>query len=243
MTFQENKKYGAEHARLERKYFYIHLIIFILVHGIFTLIFGLVSASDLPSGSYVTHIKDWIIHKDIGFYKNDSANSISSLWITVLFVHAIWGFSYTIFPKKKKESKNKDSKVTSQERGSSSKSLPIVKKNERKEITEGVAWLFLVLSGLVEIYWAAGLKSDSMGLLTLIAMLLSFELLIRATKKIPIGTAYAVFTGIGTIGTILVDILYFHEPFKMVKILLILLLALFIIGLKFSDDSDKKGEA
>ncbi|WP_430788825.1 DMT family transporter [Virgibacillus flavescens] len=112
---------------------------------------------------------------------------------------------------------------------------------DKKIPSEGMAWLFLFISGLVEIYWAAALKSDSLGLLTLVAILLSFELLIRATKKVPVGTAYAVFTGIGTIGTVMVDILYFHEPFKLVKLALILLLALFIIGLKVSDNVTKKG--
>lgn len=116
-------------------------------------------------------------------------------------------------------------------------------KKQKKEITEGTAWIFLIIAGLIEIYWATGLKTNSMGILTLLAILLSFDLLIRATKNIPIGTAYAVFTGIGTIGTILVDMFYFHEPFKLIKILLILLLAGFIIGLKFSDGTVKKGGA
>ncbi|PEN34744.1 QacE family quaternary ammonium compound efflux SMR transporter, partial [Bacillus wiedmannii] len=67
--------------------------------------------------------------------------------------------------------------------------------------------MYLVFGGLIEIYWATGLKTNSMSILTLIAILVSFQLLIEATKKIPIGTAYSVFTGIGTVGTILVDIL------------------------------------
>lgn len=102
MTSKINKKYGSEHARLERRYVYIHLGIFVLVHGIFILIFGLVPKSDLPSSSYFIHIMDWVLHKDIGFYRNDMANSISAIWITVLFIHSIWGFSYTLFPRKKK---------------------------------------------------------------------------------------------------------------------------------------------
>lgn len=109
-----------------------------------------------------------------------------------------------------------------------------------KPLTGRMAWLFLIVAGLIEIYWASALKSNSLGILTLIAILLSFELLIRATKMIPIGTGYAIFTGIGTIGTILVDMFYFQEPFRWVKILLILLLAAFIIGLKISDGGVKK---
>ncbi|TCS94149.1 multidrug transporter EmrE-like cation transporter [Hazenella coriacea] len=91
----------------------------------------------------------------------------------------------------------------------------------------------------MEIYWAAGLKADSFSLLTLLAILVSFELLIQATKTIPIGTSYAIFTGIGTIGTILVDIIIFNEPLNIMKIFLILLLATFIIGLKFTGDTQK----
>ncbi|KEK24612.1 multidrug transporter [Bacillus gaemokensis] len=99
--------------------------------------------------------------------------------------------------------------------------------------------MYLILGGFIEIFWATGLKTNAMNIFTLIAILISFQLLIDATKKIPIGTAYAVFTGIGTIGTILVDIFYFQEPFHFVKILLICLLALFIIGLKFSGEKEE----
>ncbi|WP_330163219.1 multidrug efflux SMR transporter [Paenibacillus woosongensis] len=112
--------------------------------------------------------------------------------------------------------------------------------NKGKPLTGRMAWLFLIAAGVIEIYWASALKSNSLGILTLIAILLSFELLIRATKMIPIGTGYAIFTGIGTIGTIVVDMFYFQEPFRWVKILLILLLAAFIIGLKISDGGVKK---
>lgn len=234
------KKFGAEHAQSERRYVYIHLGIFIIVHTVCIFIFGLVPQSDLPSGSYLAHIKDWVLRKNIGFYQNESVNSISAIWITVLFVHIIWGFSYTIFPRKVKGSTIKEDKVMSEK--VSNQDSPSMKK-QKKEITEGVAWIFLIVAGLIEIYWATGLKTNSMGILTLLAILLSFDLLIRATKKIPIGTAYAIFTGIGTIGTILVDMFYFQEPFKLIKVLLILLLAGFIIGLKFSDSTAKKGDA
>ena len=77
-----------------------------------------------------------------------------------------------------------------------------------------------------------------MSILTLIAILVSFQLLIEATKNSN-WYAYAVFTGIGTVGTILVDILYFKEPFSLIKIFLVCLLALFIIGLKFSGNKEE----
>ncbi|WP_438350309.1 DMT family transporter [Paenibacillus sp. FA6] len=234
------EKFGSKHAQSERQYVYIHLSIFIFAHAVCIFIFGLVPRSELPSGSYLAHIMDWVLRKDISFYKNELVNSISAIWITVLFVHVIWGFSYTLFPRKEKVSKIKEDAIVSEK--VSNHDSPSTKK-QKKEISEGMAWIFLIIAGLIEIYWATGLKTNSMGILTLLAIFLSFDLLIRATKKVPIGTAYAIFTGIGTIGTILVDMFYFQEPFKLIKILLILLLAGFIIGLKFSDGTVKKGDA
>lgn len=231
----EGKRFGAEHARMERKYFYGHFMIFIIVHIVFIFIFGLVPASELPSGSYLSHIKDWILTKESGFYMDETANSISGIWTTVIIVHAVWAFSYTFFPKK--APKNKDNKVQRVSKNATVKN----KKTKKEKIPEGRAWFYLFISGLVEVYWAAGLKGNSLNLLTLVAILLSFDLLIRATKTIPIGTSYAVFTGIGTIGTILVDLIIFNEPLKMAKILLILLLAAFIIGLKFTGDTVEEG--
>ncbi|MMZ62289.1 Multidrug resistance protein YkkC [compost metagenome] len=62
--------------------------------------------------------------------------------------------------------------------------------------------------------------------------MLSMYLLILSTKKLPVGTAYAVFTGIGTAGTVLTEMLIFNEPVKVVKLLLILLLMAGVVGLK-----------
>jgi len=143
-------------------------------------------------------------------------------------IHFIWAMSYILFPKKKRSSSKQEIRQEVKEE---------VKK--KKEISTNRAWLYLVFGGLIEIYWATGLKTNSMSILTLIAILVSFHLLVEVTKRIPIGTAYAVFTGIGTVGTIVVDILYFKEPFSFIKIFLVCLLALFIIGLKFSGDKEE----
>ncbi|MNP57937.1 Multidrug resistance protein YkkC [compost metagenome] len=61
---------------------------------------------------------------------------------------------------------------------------------------------------------------------------MSMYLLILATKKLPVGTAYAVFTGIGTAGTVIAEMVLFGEPFRIIKLLLILLLLSGVIGLK-----------
>ncbi|ACK96673.1 multidrug efflux SMR transporter [Bacillus thuringiensis] len=224
----KEKLYGIKHARMERQYFYKHLGIFIFAQILFIFIVGLVPAQELPSGSYFLHMKEWILNKQIGFYKNETINTITSVWTSVLIIHFIWAMSYILFPKKKRNSSKQETREEIKEE---------VKK--KKEISINRAWMYLVFGGLIEIYWATGLKTNSMSILTLIAILVSFQLLIEATKKIPIGTAYAVFTGIGTVGTILVDILYFKEPFSLIKIFLVCLLALFIIGLKFSGNKEE----
>lgn len=225
---QKEKLYEKEHARLERQYFYKHVGIFIFAQLLFIFLVGLVPAQELPSGSYFLHMKEWILNKKIGFYQNETINTMISIWTSVLIIHFIWAMSYILFPKKKRISAKQETRQEIKEE---------VKKE--KEISINSAWMYLVFGGLIEIYWATGLKTNSMSILTLIAILVSFNLLIEATKKIPIGTAYAVFTGIGTVGTILVDILYFKEAFSLIKILLVCLLALFIIGLKFSGDKEE----
>lgn len=97
------------------------------------------------------------------------------------------------------------------------------------------SWNIVFLAGLFEIGWVIGLKhayNTGTWLLTAFAIYLSMHLLIIASRKLPIGTAYAVFTGMGTAGTVMLEIVVFGEPFKVSKILLILLLLCGVIGLK-----------
>ena len=86
----------------------------------------------------------------------------------------------------------------------------------------------VLLGGLVEIIWVMGLKHSSniwewIG--TIAAIAVSFYLIIEATKRSPVGTVYAVFTGIGTAGTVASEMLFFGEPFKLLKVLLICVFA------------------
>jgi multidrug transporter EmrE-like cation transporter len=106
--------------------------------------------------------------------------------------------------------------------------------------TKNRAWTYLVISGLIEIYWAYGLKAGDFGVLTLGAILLSFELLIRAVKTIPIGTAYAIFTSIGVVGTVVVGLVVFDEPVSILKLAFIALLGLCVIGLKFTGGDNRR---
>ena len=106
-----------------------------------------------------------------------------------------------------------------------------------------MAWVFLFLAGLLEIGWAIGLKyTDGFtrlgpSLLTVAAMIGSFVLLGQALRELPIGTAYAIWTGIGAVGTAILGIILFQEPRDLARILCILLIVAGIIGLKFTTAS------
>ncbi|GAK05425.1 quaternary ammonium compound-resistance protein SugE [Geomicrobium sp. JCM 19037] len=107
-------------------------------------------------------------------------------------------------------------------------------------------WLLVLLAGFLEIFWVAGLNYSTalwQWILTIVAIGISFTFVILATRELPIGTVYAVFAGIGTAGTVIVEILFFGEPFSALKILLIGTLLTGVISLKLlSDDQEKKSE-
>ena len=99
-------------------------------------------------------------------------------------------------------------------------------------------WIYLGIAGLFEIGWAIGLKrSDGFTHLgwtvfTGISLLISMGLLALALRGLPLGTAYAVWTGIGAVGTALLGIVLFEESRDPVRILCLLLIVAGIIGLK-----------
>lgn len=103
-----------------------------------------------------------------------------------------------------------------------------------------MAWTFLIVAGLFEICWAIGLKyTDGFSRFwpttgTLLAMAASFGFLAQALKSIPVGTGYAVWTGIGAAGTAVLGIVLFAESVSIVKVLSLLCIVLGIIGLKGS---------
>ncbi|MDS0527484.1 multidrug efflux SMR transporter [Clostridium sp. SHJSY1] len=107
-------------------------------------------------------------------------------------------------------------------------------------------WIFTIFAGIIEVLWAIGLKhanSFSSWIGVGILICLSFLLLFEATKKLPVATVYAVFTGIGTVGTVLIGMLYFNEAFSWSKIGFIIILLIGILGLKIvTAEVDKKGE-
>ena len=100
-----------------------------------------------------------------------------------------------------------------------------------------MAWLTLVAAGLFEIGWAVGLKAANGRPLilaaTIVAMVISVALLYLAMRDLPLGTAYAVWTGIGAVGTVLVGIVAFGESADAIRLLCIGLIVAGIAGLKF----------
>ncbi|MFX4241452.1 quaternary ammonium compound efflux SMR transporter SugE [Aliarcobacter butzleri] len=103
-----------------------------------------------------------------------------------------------------------------------------------------MSWGILVLAGIFEIFWAVGLKyADGFtklipSLFTIIAMLVSFWLLSLSLKTLPLGTAYAVWVGIGTIGTVIAGIMLFGDSINIIRIISIAFIILGIIGLKIT---------
>jgi paired small multidrug resistance pump len=104
-----------------------------------------------------------------------------------------------------------------------------------KRISEARAWTYVFLGGLLEIVWASGFKYEAIpGFAVLVSLLISFDLIIRATKVLPVGTVYAVFAGIGTLGTTLVEIVMTGGAVSLLRIVFILLLLACIVVLKLS---------
>ncbi|KQS63323.1 molecular chaperone [Rhizobium sp. Leaf371] len=103
-----------------------------------------------------------------------------------------------------------------------------------------MAWLLLFLAGLFEIGWAIGLKyTDGFSkplptILTIGAMIASIALLGLALRTLPLGTAYAIWTGIGTVGTVILGIVLFAEPATAVRLGCIGLIVAGIAGLKLT---------
>lgn len=103
----------------------------------------------------------------------------------------------------------------------------------------GLAWGLLVLAGLFETAWAVGLKYTAgftrlwPSVATLVAIAVSMGLLGVAAKQLPIGTAYAVWTGIGAVGTVIVGVWLFGEPASLLRLGCLALIVAGVLGLKF----------
>lgn len=101
-----------------------------------------------------------------------------------------------------------------------------------------MAWLELLLAGGLEVFWSTFMKLSEgftrplYTVLTLIGLVLSFLFLSQATRVLPPGTAYAIWTGIGAVGAVVVGIVIFREPVTALRMVFVVLLLTGIIGLK-----------
>jgi quaternary ammonium compound-resistance protein SugE len=111
----------------------------------------------------------------------------------------------------------------------------------------GMAWVVLFVAGLLEIGWAVGLKYTAgftrlwPTVATVVALIASMSLLGVALRTLPLGTAYAMWTGIGTVGTAALGIILFREPATAVRLACIALIVAGIIGLKLASASPPTG--
>lgn len=103
-----------------------------------------------------------------------------------------------------------------------------------------MAWIHLIVAGILEVFWATCLKYSegfsklNYSVLTICGMIVSFYFLAQATKVLPIGTSYAIWTGIGAVGAVIIGIILFKEPITVTRIIFITLLLVGIIGLKIT---------
>ena len=103
-----------------------------------------------------------------------------------------------------------------------------------------MAWIYLLTAGGLEVFWATFMKLSEgftkpvYSVLTLIGLVASFVFLSQATKVLPLGTAYAIWTGIGAVGSVIVDIVLFKEPATALRIFFAAMLVAGILGLKLT---------
>lgn len=103
-----------------------------------------------------------------------------------------------------------------------------------------MAWFYLAIAGLLEVAWAIGLKTTDgwtkfwPSVATVVGMIASFYFLSKALQTIPVGTAYAIWTGIGAVGTAILGVMLFKEPATAARVGCLLLIVAGIAGLKIT---------
>ncbi|KON89576.1 ligand-binding protein SH3 [Sporosarcina globispora] len=108
-----------------------------------------------------------------------------------------------------------------------------------------MAWIYLIVAGLLEIVWVMGIKYSHgftiliPSVITVGLILLSFFLLSKSFHSVPLGTGYAVFTGLGTVGTVVAGMIYWGETINLWKVFFVMLMITGIIGLKISPAEPK----
>jgi len=106
-------------------------------------------------------------------------------------------------------------------------------------------WWLLFIAGLCEVGWVTGLKyagnAGEWGL-TVLGIILSFAGLVYSTRTLPVGTSYAVFTGIGAAGTVLAESIFFNVTLNTAKVVLVAVMIIGIAGLKITTSTVEKEE-
>lgn len=110
--------------------------------------------------------------------------------------------------------------------------------------SSNMGWLYVIIGGILEIGWATGLSLSEgftkpvPSIITAFLILVSFYFFSQSMRLLPIGTAYAVFTGIGAAGTAVVGMFFLNDGISILKIAFITLLIFGVIGLKMSDKEE-----
>ncbi|MFB7642103.1 DMT family transporter [Peribacillus butanolivorans] len=108
-----------------------------------------------------------------------------------------------------------------------------------------MAWIYIIMAGLLEIVWVIGLKYSHgftiiiPSIVTVVIIIFSFFLLSKALHSIPLGAGYAIFTGLGTVGTVVTGMLFLEETINPLKVFFVALMILGIIGIKISPAQSK----
>ncbi|MGE6752480.1 DMT family transporter [Rossellomorea sp. NPDC071047] len=108
-----------------------------------------------------------------------------------------------------------------------------------------MGWIYVIIGGILEIGWATGLSLSEgftkplPSIVTAVLIIISFYFFSNSMKLLPIGTAYAVFTGIGAAGTAVVGMVFLNDGISILKVAFISLLIFGVIGLKMSDKEEK----
>lgn len=112
-----------------------------------------------------------------------------------------------------------------------------------------MAWIYLLIAGALEVFWATCLKASEEftkpleSIATILGMIVSFYFLAKAMKVLPLGTSYAVWTGIGALGTVIIGVVFFKESMDLRKMIFLAFLLIGILGLKFTTAEHEGAES
>lgn len=105
-----------------------------------------------------------------------------------------------------------------------------------------MVWFYLIVAGLFEVVWAISLKYSEgftrlyPSVITIVGMMISFYFLSLSLKVLPVGNAYAIWTGIGAVGAVIVGIIAFNEPHDLTRLIFVGFIVVGIVGLKYSSN-------